>query len=85
MTARLSDATSAWTTLSRLRWLAAAGQLIVLGLVMWAEFQLPNAAIFAVAMVTASSNLLLARLVSVARRVQVAVVLDIVLLTVLLG
>jgi two-component system sensor histidine kinase RegB len=85
LSARLSDATSAWTTLSRLRWLAAAGQLIVLALVMWADFKLPNAAIFGVAMVTASSNVILGRWVRLAWRVQVAVVLDIVLLTALLG
>lgn len=85
MTTPLSDATSAWTTLSRLRWLASAAQLFVLGLVILADLQLPYAAIFGVAVVTASSNLLLARLVSVSLRVQVAVVLDIVLLTVLLG
>jgi two-component system sensor histidine kinase RegB len=77
--------------LVRLRWVGVAGQLAVVGVARWAfAVEVPMRALLSIVAITAASNVLLGRLSERARDhtaplATVAIALDVVLLTTLLG
>jgi two-component system sensor histidine kinase RegB len=85
-------ADTAWLPwLVRLRWMAVAGQLAVVAVARWAfALEVPTRALLAIVAVTAASNLLLGRIAERPRSrtdvlATLAIALDVLLLTTLLG